>query len=209
MPGIADIMNYIPSTKALLYSVLGKYEGDWTPTEEPEAIWNEENVDLDTRKLRNDKKWQEGKDIHEQLTDIVNNRTIAYRMLDCCNAPVIYFSQWLPPLTCIYYAYAEHKILKINFFMALMKSFVMWPFLGPWWCTYSLRTVMREQQEVDGAEMTDWAAFFLCFMCQPFQLFMNAWKMPEEWFTEEFARVGTELDIQECHEWIEEKIHLD
>ena len=206
---MADFFSFIPSTKAMLYLVLGKYEGDWTPTEEPESIWNEENVDLDTRKLKNDKNWQEGRDIHEQLTDIVNNRTIAYRMLDCINAPVHWASTCMPPLTCIYYAYAEHKILKINFFMALMKSFVMWPFLGPLWCTYPLRTVMREQQEVDGAEGTDMAAFFLCVICQPFQLWMNAWKMPEEWFTEEFAKVGGELDIQECHEWVDEKIHLD
>jgi len=207
---INSAMSYVPSVKALLFVILGRYEGDWTPTEEPENLENEENIDVTTRAFTaGDHEWRQGKDINEQLTAVVNNRTISYRMVDCCNDPKIAFLGLIPPIPCFYYAYAEHKILKINFFMAFVKSFVMMPFLGPLWCTYPLKTVIREQQEADGAEILDAVSFFMCFLCQPFQLCMNTWNQPEEWLNDEFSLVGTELDIQECHEWVDEKIHLD
>merc|ERR1712167_47263 len=209
--GFQKILSYVPSTKSMVFLILGRYEGDWAPTEEPENFENEENVDVDRKAFKSleDKEWRQGKDINEQLTAIVNNRTIAYRMVDCCNDPKIAFMGMIPPLPCLYYAYAEYRILKINFFMALIKSFVMTPFLGWLWCTWPLKTVIRNQQEVEGAESIDFASFAFCFMCQPFQLLYNAWYQPEEWINEEFALVGEEWTIQECHELVDEKIHLD
>ena len=210
MDKIERLFSYIPSTKSLVFILLGRYEGDWAPTEEPENIENEEHVDLTSKAIKcGDNEWREGKDINEQLTAIVNNRTLSYRMVDCCNEPKVFMLSLMPPLPCIFQAYAEWKILKINFFMALIKSFVMMPFCGPFWCTWPLKTIIREQQRVDGAEVLDCAAFAACWIFQPFQLCMNAWNQPEEWINQEFAHVGTEWDIQECHEWVDEKIHLD
>ena len=75
--------------RALGYALIGRYEGDYQPTEDPQDIWNEENVDVDSRKLKGD--WRAGKNINEQLSAIVNNRQLGYRMMDCCSNPLLAF----------------------------------------------------------------------------------------------------------------------
>merc|ERR1719263_973215 len=72
------------------------------------------------------------------------------------------------------------------------------PFLAPMWMSYPTRTVIREAQEVPGTAASDCVAFALCWICQPFQLFMNAHYMPNEWIPEEFSCES--LDLQECHD---------
>ena len=193
--------------RGAFWGFIGKYEGDYEPTEDPQDVWNEENVDVDTRQLK-DPNWRKGKDINQQLAAIVNNRQLAYRMLDCCANPLLAFLSFLPGVSCLLYAYAEHKTHMNNFFMAFMKSLVMTPFLGWMWMTYSVRTVLRELQEVPGAPASDCVAYSFCWLFQPFQLFMNAHYMPEEWIPKEFDEDGRNL--QEHHdEEIVEKLHLD
>ena len=87
----------------------------------------------------------------------------------------------------------------------------MFPFLGFLWMTWPLRTVIREQQAVDGTEGIDFAVFFLCFPFQGWQLYMNSKTMPEKWrndkLFESFGKKGS-LIVQECHE-VNEKLNLD
>ena len=191
--------------KALGYALIGRYEGDYQPTEDPQDIWNEENVDVDSRKLKGD--WRRGKNINEQLAAIVNNRQLGYRMMDCCANPLLAFVSLIPGVSCFLYAKAESKANMNNFFMAFMKSLTMTPFLGWMWMTFSVRTVLRELQEVPGAPASDCVAYAFCWCMQPFQLYMNAAYMPDDWIPDEFGWDGREL--QECHDIDEEKIHLD
>lgn len=193
--------------KKVLYALIGRYEGDYEPFEDPQDIWNEENVVTDSRNLKGD--WRKGKTTNQQLAAIVNNRQLGYRMMDCGANPLLAFLSLIPGISCLLYARAESKANMNNFFMAFVKSIVMTPFLGWMWMTYSVRTVLREIQEVPGSPASDCVAYAFCWCMQPFQLYMNAAYLPDEWIPEDFSVDGRIL--QECH-WTdpdEEKVHLD
>jgi len=194
-----------PSILAILYGLIGKFEGDYEPEEDPSQIWNEENVDVDRRGTKGD--WRKGKNVNQQIAAIVNNNQLAYRMLDCMANPLVWLAGMLPGISCMMYGYAEHKMGMNNMFMATMKSIACFPFFGPMWMSYPTRTVIREAQEVSGTPASDFMAFALCWMFQPFQLFMNAYYTPSEWIPAEFSCES--LDLQECHDVETEKTHLD
>merc|ERR1712224_1148610 len=88
--------------------------------------------------------------------------------------PLLAFFSLIPGISCLLYARAESKANMNNFFMAFVKSIVMTPFLGWMWMTYSVRTVLREIQEVPGSPASDCVAYAFCWCMQPFQLYMNA-----------------------------------
>lgn len=213
MVAVDEIFSYIPGFKATLYFILGKFEGDWTPTEEPENFENEENVETDCRDIKYEteqNEWKQGKDISEQINTIVNNKTIVYRPAEgCLSDPITACVGMFPPFTCLYIAYAEWKVLRINFFMAIMKTFLILPFWGCFWCYWPLKTVIRELQEGQGSHMQDMLSTNLCVLCTPFTIFANSWTLPEDWIDKFHGEIEEVEAVQECHECYEEKIHLD
>jgi len=204
-------------------------EDEYEHVENPQEVWNEERTNLNSRYLQNNKdNWRDGKDIHQQLESIINNNQMQFRLLDCCaNCPLTTAVTCVPALfgffcmgnplwapwtcglgCCALYGCAESQANMNNGFLAAMKCALGAPFLSCLWMPPSVKTVLREAQEVPGTPVGDFAANFCCCACTSCQLFYNAYYMDKSWLPEEFITKDG-LQLQMMHDPKEEKVCLD